>query len=145
MTFDPTSVEVTCVTLPKDHCVQVPWKYINVCGYSDQFCKNYHIHTYTYYIHILHTHTTYRISDHIVSFWTTFRRDKNGISALWLCSGKAGASLLGQDVVASLLSLCMAKWLRKWRRGWLYVRSNTKNAKSLMFSRLMMCKVWYYV
>ena len=30
MIFDPTSVEVTCVTLPKDHCVQVPWKYINV-------------------------------------------------------------------------------------------------------------------
>ena len=32
------------------------------------------------YIHILRTyyilHTTYRISDHIVSFWTTFRRDK---------------------------------------------------------------------
>ena len=25
MSFDPTSVEVTCVTLPKDHCVQVPW------------------------------------------------------------------------------------------------------------------------
>ena len=23
MTFDPTSVEVTCVTLPKDHCIQV--------------------------------------------------------------------------------------------------------------------------
>ena len=39
MTFDPTSVEVTCVTLPKDHCVQVSWKYINVRGYSDQFCK----------------------------------------------------------------------------------------------------------
>ena len=34
---------------------------------------------------------------------------KNGISALWSRSGKAGASLLGQDVVASLLSLCMAK------------------------------------
>ena len=31
MTFDPTSVEVTCVTLPKDYCVQVPWEYINVC------------------------------------------------------------------------------------------------------------------
>ena len=29
-----------CVTLPKDHCVQVPWKYIKVCGYSDFFCKN---------------------------------------------------------------------------------------------------------
>ena len=40
MTFDPTSVEVLCVTLPKDHCVQVPWKYIEVYGYSDPFCKN---------------------------------------------------------------------------------------------------------
>ena len=58
MTFDPTFVEVTCVTLPKDHCVQVPWEYINVCGYSDKFCKIYHIHT----------HTTYRISDHISLF-----------------------------------------------------------------------------
>ena len=82
MTFDPTSVEVTCVTVPKDHCVQVPWEYVNVCGYSYQFCKNYHIHTYTYilrtyYVHTTYIlHTTYRISDHIVSFWTTFRRDK---------------------------------------------------------------------
>ena len=33
---------------------------------------NYHIHTYTYYVH-----TTYRMSDHIVSYWTQFRRDKN--------------------------------------------------------------------
>ena len=47
MTFDPMSVEVTCVTLPKDHCFQVPWQYINVCGYSDQFCKIPH----TYYVH----------------------------------------------------------------------------------------------
>ena len=39
MTFDPTSVEVLCVTLPKNHCVQFPWKYIKVCGYSDLFCK----------------------------------------------------------------------------------------------------------
>ena len=37
MTFGPTSVEVTCVTLPKDHCIQVPWKYVKVCGYSDLF------------------------------------------------------------------------------------------------------------
>ena len=59
------------VTLLKDHCVQVPWQYINVCGYSDQFCKL--PHTYIHY-HI-HTHTTYRISDHIVSYWTQFRRD----------------------------------------------------------------------
>ena len=32
---------------------------------------NYHIHIHTYYIH-----TTYRLSDHIVSYWTQFRRDK---------------------------------------------------------------------
>ena len=31
MTFDTTSVEVTCVTLPNDHCIQVSWKYIKVC------------------------------------------------------------------------------------------------------------------
>ena len=63
MTFDPTSVEVTCVTLPKDHCVQVPWElYINVCGYSDQFCK-----FTTYILHITYIHTTYRISDHSLS------------------------------------------------------------------------------
>ena len=31
MTFDLTSVEVICVTLPLDHCIQVPWK----CGYSN--------------------------------------------------------------------------------------------------------------
>ena len=70
----PMSVEVTCVTLPKDHCVQVPWQYINVCGYSDQFCKIPH----TYYIlRTYYGHTTYRMSDHIVSYWTRFRRDKN--------------------------------------------------------------------
>ena len=44
MTFDPTSVEVTCVTLPKDHYVQVPWEYINVYQYVDTVIK------YTYYI-----------------------------------------------------------------------------------------------
>ena len=33
------NVEVTCVSLPKDHCWQVPWEYINVCRYSDQFCE----------------------------------------------------------------------------------------------------------
>ena len=41
----------------------------------------YHIHT-TYYVHttdILRTyywHTAYRMNDHIVSYWTQFRRDK---------------------------------------------------------------------
>ena len=168
MTFNPTSVEVLCVALPKDHCVQVPWKYIKVCGYSDLFCKKnlnqrsltprwpltQHLlrsHVWLYpriivskshentskYVdtvnlfaktwtkghwplddlwpHIcwghrcdstqgslcpspmgihqcmwiqwsilqklphtyIYIHTTYRISDHIVYFWTTFRRDNN--------------------------------------------------------------------
>ena len=36
----PKSIEVTPVILPKDHCVQVPWKYIKVCGYSYPFFKN---------------------------------------------------------------------------------------------------------
>ena len=32
---------------------------------------NYHIHTYTYYVHTTYIlHTTYRMSDHIVSYWT---------------------------------------------------------------------------
>ena len=76
MTFGPITVEVWCVSLLKDHCVQAPWEYINVCGYSDQFCELPH----TYYIHTVHN--TYRMSDHIVSFSTQFKRDNK----------KAGAS-----------------------------------------------------
>ena len=41
MTFELKSVEVTCVTLPKDHCVPVPQKYIKVCGYSDPFFQKF--------------------------------------------------------------------------------------------------------
>ena len=48
MTFNPTSTKITCVTLPKNNCVQVLWGYINVCGHSDQLCKIDQIHTYTY-------------------------------------------------------------------------------------------------
>ena len=119
MMFDPTSVEVTCVTLPKDHCIQIPWKYIKECGYSVLFFKNLnqrsltprwpltphllrsHMWLYSRIIvskshgkasmyvdtvinfaklnqdyHILHT--TYRMSDHIVFFWTKFSWDKTG-------------------------------------------------------------------
>ena len=39
MTSDPKYFEAMCVTLPKDHCVQVSWKYIKACGYSDLFSK----------------------------------------------------------------------------------------------------------
>ena len=65
MTFDPKSVEVTCVMLPKDPCVQVPWEYINVCGYSDQFCKI--AHTYTYILH-----TSYTLHTTLFKLWLTF-------------------------------------------------------------------------
>ena len=158
-------VQVTCVTLPMDHSIQVPWKYVKVCGYSDpffknlnqrsltlhdlwpQFCWGHHVWLYpkiivskshentskyvdtltlfktliqrsltprwplTSYLlrshvwlypkiivskshgntsmyvdtvidfaklpHTTYIHTTYRMSDHIVSFWTKFRCDKN--------------------------------------------------------------------
>ena len=40
MAFDPMYVKFTCVTLPKDHCVQVSQKYIKVSGYSDPLFKN---------------------------------------------------------------------------------------------------------
>ena len=61
MTFDPTSVEVTCVILPNDHCVKVPGEYINVCAFTDQFCKLPH----TYYVLHIHTyiHDTYNIQN----------------------------------------------------------------------------------
>ena len=106
MTFDPTSVGVTCVNLPKDHCVQVPWEYINVCRYSDQFCKNYHIHTHTTYIHIhIHTHTTYRISDHIVSFWTMFRRDKKCTTSGWALGDENVIGIRSFNIVMAKLCL----------------------------------------
>ena len=52
-----------------DHCVQVPWEYINVCGYNDQFCKIPHTTNYiqhTYYVQNGWSHSL---------FLNTFRRD----------------------------------------------------------------------
>ena len=80
MTFDPTSIEVIHVPLPKDYCVLVPWKYIIVCGYSDPFFKSDHtLQTATY----TPTHMD-RMSDHIVSFGTKFRRDNNHSDLIFL-------------------------------------------------------------
>ena len=53
--------------------------YDNTSMYVDtviNFAK-YHIHTTYTYLYYVHTSTTYRMSDHIVSYWTQFRRDKN--------------------------------------------------------------------
>ena len=60
------------MTPPKNYCVRVPWEYISM--YVDtviNFAKlnqDYHI-LQTTNIHT-YIHTTYRMSDHIVSFWT---------------------------------------------------------------------------
>ena len=167
MTFDPTSDEVICVTLPRDHfypspmkicqCMWIRWHFFknlnqrsltlrwsltpsllrshvwlhpkiivsksheNISKYVDAvtFFKNLNQRSLTprwpltshllrsqvwlqpriivskthentslhvdtvinfakYHIHTTYTiHTTYRMSDHVVSFWTKFRRDKN--------------------------------------------------------------------
>ena len=45
-------------------CMWIQWSILQNTTYI-------HIHTYTY------IHTTYRMSDHIVSYWTQFRQDKN--------------------------------------------------------------------
>ena len=83
-------------------------------------------HTYTYYIHILHTHTTYRISDHIVSFWTTFRRDKKNYSwaIIWHLYFKNSemkiirvmARSIGQNHLNSICHSDILTWLT-WLRG----------------------------
>ena len=42
MTFDPSSVEVTCVTLSKDHFIQVPWNMLKYVDTVTFFSKNIH-------------------------------------------------------------------------------------------------------
>ena len=49
-------------------CMWIQWSILQITTY---------IHTYTY------IHTMYRMSDHIVSYWTQFRRDKNKIDLTW--------------------------------------------------------------
>ena len=79
MTFDPMSVEVTCVTLPKGHCVQVPWEYINVCGYSDQFCKLPHTYTYIHTTNILRTYYVQNEWSHSLLLNSVQARQKTSI------------------------------------------------------------------
>ena len=69
---------------------------------------------------------------------------KNNISALWAI----WHIFMSGEIVASLLSLCMTKWLRKWGWGWRYVLSNTKNANSLItlvYRRLTKRLLWYWL
>ena len=75
MTFDPASVKVTCVTLPNFPRIIVAKSHGNTSMYVDTVI-NFGKTTYILHITYIHTCTTYRMSDHIVSFWTQFRRDK---------------------------------------------------------------------
>ena len=103
MTFDPMTVEVTCVTLPKDHCVQVPWQYINVCGYSDQFCKIPHTYIHTHTTYILHTYYVQNEWSHSLLLNSVQARQK----LKWCChrivrDGKCVLSTLVQGLLLSM-------------------------------------------
>ena len=135
MTFDPMSVEVTCVTLPKDHCVQVPWQYINVCGYSDQFCKIPHtyIHTHTTYIHILHVYTYYVQNEwshslllnsvqvrqkgliNLSTLWYYIARLKS-ISSLYIC--RVSVSVFRNLLVNIFTYVSMSSVAQIWHEDW---------------------------
>ena len=69
-------------------CMWIQWSILQITTY---------IHTHTTYI--LHIHTTYRMNDHIVAYWTQFRRDKNRNPPIFLVysfwSPIACTSLLG--------------------------------------------------
>ena len=110
MTFDPMYVEVTCVTLPKDHCVQVPWQYINVCGYSDQFCKI--PHTYTY----IHTHTYYIQNEwsHSLLLNSVQTRQKSNVQeSKWTPSIRAvNVTPITESILTMILVKCRVGILR---------------------------------
>ena len=63
----------------------------------------YHIHTHTTYI----LHTTYKMSDHIVSYWTQFRRDKKGYEELRVCKTWWGHRFVNKSNVFCLLLLVL--------------------------------------
>ena len=67
----------------------------------------------TTYIHILHTyysHTTYRMSDHIVSYWTQFRRNKK---LRFMCSGIWGNFV----IIKYFVNNCLIQvWIWKFFR-----------------------------
>ena len=51
-------------------CMWIQWSILQITTY---------IYTHTYILRTYYGDTTYRRSDHIVSYWTQFRRDKNKI------------------------------------------------------------------
>ena len=90
---------------------------------------------------MLSTYASRTIHILLMTFWLLLHRKKQQHSRPLV---DLPIIALGQ-IVASLLSLCMTKWLHKWRRGWRYVRSNAKNAKSLLFRVLqkIIVSLWF--
>ena len=60
--FDSTQGSLCPSPMTIHQCMWIQWSILQITTY---------IHTHTTYI----LHTTYRMSDHIVSYWTQFRRD----------------------------------------------------------------------
>ena len=56
-------------------CMWIQWSILQITTYI-HILRTTYIHTYTYYVH-----TTYRMSDHILSYWTQFRRDNSELSS----------------------------------------------------------------
>ena len=88
----------------------------------------YHTHTHTTYIYIHTTlHTTYRMSDHIVSYWTQFRRDKNHVS------GKGKQKRQKKNKTTKWFFSTWTCWIHQcsgksdiWARFWLICEINIK-------------------
>ena len=163
MNFDPTSVEVLCVTLPKDHCVQVPWKYIKVCGYSDLFCKNLKQRSLTprwpLTPHLLRSHVwlypriivskshenTLKYVDTVTLFAKTWTKGQWPLDDLWprICWGLMCDSTQG-SLCPSPMKIHQSMWIQ-----WPFLQKKNLNQRSLtprwpLTPHLLRSHVWLY-
>ena len=163
MTFDPTSVEVLCVTLPKDHCVQVPWKYIKVCGYIDLFCKNLKWKSLTPRLpltpHLLRSHVwlypriivskshenTSKYVDTVTLLAKTWTKGQWPLDDLWpnICWGLMCDSTQG-SLCPSPMKIHQSMWIQ-----WPFLQKKNLNQRSLtprwhLTPNLLRSHVWLY-
>ena len=102
MTFDSMSVEVTLWLYPR---IIVSKSHDNTSMYVDtviNFAK-YHIHTHTYILH-----STYRMSDHIVSQFIESHVSHMKMPAIWEC---ASSVLSFYTLVHVINGTCIERWL----------------------------------
>ena len=162
MTFDTTSVEVLCVTLPKDHCVQVPWKYIKVCGYSDLFCKknlNQRSLTPRWPLtpHLLRSHVwlypriivskshenTSKYVDTVNLFAKTWTKGHWPLDDLWphICCGHMCDSIQG-SLCPSPMKIHQSMWIQ--RTFWLKLELKVIDPWWPLTPHLLRSQVWLY-